>query len=435
MSISVANWSGLSAKERKLLIQRPQPTDSAIGLKVAEIINRVRIDGDAAVQEFNKRFDGIEPEHLKAPGVSIVTAANACSPDHLSAINNSIHRIKEFHAAGLPEDIKMETAPGLICETRYIPISPVGLYVPGGTAPLVSTVMMLAIPAILAGCKKVVLCTPSGKHSSIHPAILAAANECGVMDVFAVGGAQAIAAMAYGTESIPKCTKIFGPGNAWVAEAKRQVSNDPDGAAQDLPAGPSEVLIIADDSADIDAVCWDLLSQAEHGSDSQAILLSDSRQLLDSVAEKLPGMASQLPRAEILAESLKMARLIQVKDLAKAMQVSNRYAPEHLILNCANADTLSEQAKTAGSVFVGPLTPESLGDYSSGTNHVLPTYGYARAYSGLSVSDFMRRMTVQTANEEGLAIAGKDAMVLAELEGLEAHRKAVEHRLETLKPT
>ncbi len=432
MNMPVANWTGLSANERKRLLQRPQVADSAIGLKVAEIINRVRIDGDAALIEFSKQFDGVAPEQLKVDPVSLVTAANTCSQVTLSAMSNAIHRIKEFQAAGLPEDIEVETAPGLICETRYIPISPVGLYVPGGSAPLVSTVMMLGIPAVLAGCKKIVLCTPPQKNGSVHPAVLTAAQECGVMDVFAVGGAQAIAAMAYGTESIPKCSKIFGPGNAWVSEAKRQVSNDPDGAAQDLPAGPSELLVIADDTADVEAVCWDLLSQAEHGPDSQVILLSNSRQLLSRVAEKLPDMAGQLPRAEILDESLKVARLIQVSDLAKAMKIANRYAPEHLILNCANAESLCEQAKTAGSVFVGPLTPESLGDYSSGTNHVLPTYGYARAYGGLSVTDFMRRMTVQTANEEGLAIAGKDAMVLAELEGLDAHRMAVEYRLQSL---
>jgi histidinol dehydrogenase len=329
----------------------------------------------------------------------------------------------------MPLDFRLETAPGLVCEARYLPVSPVGLYVPGGSAPLVSSVLMLATPARLAGCQEVVLCTPPDKSGRVHPAVLAAARRCGVRRIFAVGGAQAIAAMAYGTESIPRSAKVFGPGNAWVTEAKRQVANDPDGAAQDMPAGPSEVMVIADAGADPQAVCWDLLSQAEHGPDSQAILISDSRALLDAVANALPGLAAGLPRTEVLQKSLQSLRLIRVAGLEEAIGIAERYAPEHLILNCADAQNLCDKVRRAGSVFIGRWTPESLGDYSSGTNHVLPTYGHARSHSGLSVTDFMRRMTVQTASREGLREAGADAMALAAVEGLDAHRMAVAYRL------
>jgi histidinol dehydrogenase len=308
----------------------------------------------------------------------------------------------------------------------------VGLYVPGGSAPLISTVMMLAIPAAIAGCGEVVLCTPPGPGGRIEPAVLAAAWHCGVTQVLRSGGAQAIGAMAFGTESIPACAKLFGPGNAWVTEAKRQVSALPGGPAQDMPAGPSEVLVIADADADPDTVGWDLLSQAEHGPDSQAVLLSDSRTLLEATAASLPRLAAKTERAAILDNALHNLRLIKVADLAEAITVSNRYAPEHLIINTANADELLEQVTTAGSVFLGRWTPESLGDYSSGTNHVLPTYGHARAYSGLSVTDFMRRMTVQRATPEGLAAAGADAMQIAQAEGLGAHRMAVAWRLEQI---
>jgi histidinol dehydrogenase len=313
-----------------------------------------------------------------------------------------------------------------------VPISPVGLYVPGGSAPLISTVLMLAVPARIAGCGQVVLCTPPDGKGRVSPAILAAAARCGVTRVFKAGGAQAIAAMGLGTESIPACAKLFGPGNAWVTEAKQQLAALPGGAALDMPAGPSEVLVIADGSADPEAVCWDLLSQAEHGPDSQSILISDSDEFLADIGRRLPGMAAGLARAEILARSLRHLRRIAVDSMASALEVSNRYAPEHLILNCSGADQLAGGVTAAGSVFVGPWTPESLGDYCSGTNHVLPTYGYARAYGGLSVKDFLRYMTLQRASADGLAAAGTCAATLAGAEGLDAHRLAVEYRLRSM---
>ena len=344
-------------------------------------------------------------------------------------MDEAISRIRDFHIAGKPVSLSMETAPGLRCEARYLPISPVGLYVPGGSAPLISTVIMLAIPAQIAGCEEVVLCTPPDRQGRISPAILAAASRCGVKRVFKAGGAQAIAAMGLGTESIPACAKLFGPGNAWVTEAKQQISALPGGAARDMPAGPSEVLVIADRSADATAVCWDLLSQAEHGPDSQAIVISDSPQLLDEVGKLLPAMAAELPRSAILAKSLQYLRRIQTGSISDAVEISNRYAPEHLILNFEDADRAADKVTTAGSVFIGPWTPESLGDYCSGTNHVLPTYGYARAYSGLSVSDFLRRMTLQRASNVGLRNVGSCASTLARAEGLDAHSMAVEYRL------
>jgi histidinol dehydrogenase len=356
-------------------------------------------------------------------------AESLADPLVLQAIDEAISRIKMFHEAGKPKMASMETAPGLRCEARYLPISPVGLYVPGGSAPLISTVLMLAIPAQIAGCEEVVLCTPPDRQGRVHPAILAAASRCGVTRVFKAGGAQAVAGMGLGTKSIPACAKLFGPGNAWVTEAKQQISASPGGAAQDMPAGPSEVLVIADEDADAKAVCWDLLSQAEHGPDSQSIVISDSSLLLDEVAGLLPSMAAELPRSAILAESLQHLRRIRVKSLDQAVDISNRYAPEHLILNCQDADELADKVSTAGSVFIGRWTPESLGDYCSGTNHVLPTYGYARAYSGLSVNDFLRRMTLQRADMSGLRSAGPCAATLARAEGLDAHRMAVEYRL------
>ena len=279
------------------------------------------------------------------------------------------------------------------------------------------------------------LCSPPGPDGRLHPAILFAAEYCGVDRVFCVGGAQAIAAMAYGTESIPRCNKLFGPGNAWVTEAKRQVAADPAGAAQDLPAGPSEVMVIADAGADPQSVCWDLLSQAEHGPDSQSIVISDTPGLLDEIQALMPELTAGLPRAGVLEKSLEHARLIYVESVLDAVSISNRYAPEHLILNCANADALAEGITTAGSVFLGPWTPESLGDYCSGTNHVLPTDGYAHAYSGLSVMDFQRRMTLQQADGDGLRNAGPAAMALAAAEGLDAHRMAVAWRLERMEQT
>jgi len=392
------DWQSVSEAERETALRRPPIPAGDFQQIVATIISRVREDGDLALREFGEKYDGVVLGHLEVTDEEWAGAESRVDAVVLQAMDEAISRITAFHVAGKPTPVSMETAPGLRCEARYLPISPVGLYVPGGSAPLISTVIMLAVPARIAGCEQVVLCTPPDKQGSVSPAILAAASRCGISRVFKVGGAQAIAAMGLGTESIPACAKLFGPGNAWVTEAKQQISALPGGAARDMPAGPSEVLVIADKDADVKAVCWDLLSQAEHGPDSQAIVISDSAGFLDEVEQQLPAMAAALPRAEILEKSLRYLRRILVNSIVDAVEISNRYAPEHLILNCVDADQAADRVTAAGSVFIGPWTPESLGDYCSGTNHVLPTYGYARAYSGLSVNDFLRRMTLQRAS-------------------------------------
>jgi len=432
MKISIPEmicWSATGEIQREAALQRPPIPEADFQGVVANIISRVKEEGDAAVYKLGEKYDGVVLAQLEVTDQEWAEAESLVDPEVLTAMDEAIARISAFHIAGKPAMINMETAPGLRCEARYLPISPVGLYVPGGSAPLISTVIMLAIPAQIAACEEVVLCTPPDKQGHISPAILAAASRCGITRVFKAGGAQAIAAMGLGTESIPACAKLFGPGNAWVTEAKQQISVLPGGAARDMPAGPSEVLVIADADADAGAVCWDLLSQAEHGVDSQAIVISDSVDLLDEVAGLLPEMAAELPRAEILAESLGYLRRVLVDSIPEAVEISNRYAPEHLILNCGDADRMSDLVTAAGSVFIGPWTPESLGDYCSGTNHVLPTYGYARAYSGLSVNDFLRRMTLQRASQFGLRTVGPCAATLAQAEGLDAHRMAVEYRL------
>ena len=423
------DWSGASEVQREAALRRPPiPVGEFQGL-VSDIISQVRRDGDKALREFGEKFDAVVMETLEVTADEWAVAESLVDPAVLRAMDEAISRINAFHLAGKPVPVNMETAPGLRCEARYLPISPVGLYVPGGSAPLISTVLMLGVPAQIAACEQVILCTPPDNQGQVPPAILAAASRCGIKRVFKVGGAQAIAAMGLGTESIPACAKLFGPGNAWVTEAKQQISSLPGGAARDMPAGPSEVLVIADQRADATAVCWDLLSQAEHGPDSQAIVISDDVALLDEVGRLLPGMAGKLPRAEILAGSLQYLRRIRVGSIAEAVEISNRYAPEHLILNCDGADQAAEKVTAAGSVFIGPWTPESLGDYCSGTNHVLPTYGYARAYSGLSVNDFLRRMTLQRASQFGLRSVGPCASTLAKAEGLDAHQMAVQYRL------
>ena len=423
------DWSTIPETQRETALRRPPIPAGDFQQAVGRIISQVRKDGDVALRELAEKYDGVRLENLEVTADEWQKAESLVDPLVLQAMDEAISRISAFHVAGKPVPLSMETSPGLWCEARYLPISPVGLYVPGGSAPLISTVIMLAIPAQIAACEQVVLCTPPDRQGQVSPAILAAASRCGVERVFKAGGAQAIAAMGLGTESIPACAKLFGPGNAWVTEAKQQISASPGGAARDMPAGPSEVLVIADKDADATAVCWDLLSQAEHGPDSQAILISDSSALLDEVGRLLPAMAANLPRAEILAVSLQYLRRIRVNSIAEGVEISNRYAPEHLILNCSGADQTAEKVTAAGSVFIGPWTPESLGDYCSGTNHVLPTYGYARAYSGLSVNDFLRRMTLQRASNFGLRGVGPCAATLAQAEGLDAHRMAVEYRL------
>ena len=423
------DWPNAGETAREAALRRPPPPGGDFKNVVSDIIARVAAKGDSALREIAARYDAPVDGPLEVGEAEWAAAEALVDPDVLRAMDEAIARIRSFHMAGVPLPFSKETAPGLRCEARYLPISPVGLYVPGGSAPLISTVIMLGVPAQIAGCAEVILCTPPDDRGQVPPAILAAASRCGIGRVFKAGGAQAIAAMGLGTESIPACAKLFGPGNAWVTEAKQQISAIPGGAARDMPAGPSEVLVIADRGADDTAVCWDLLSQAEHGPDSQAIVISDSRDLLESIGRLLPELAAQLPRAETLAASLQHLRRIRVNTILEGVEISNRYAPEHLILNCEKADLAADKVTAAGSVFIGPWTPESLGDYCSGTNHVLPTYGYARAYGGLSVTDFLRRMTLQRASNFALRNVGPCASTLAAAEGLEAHRMAVEYRL------
>ena len=426
----IHDWSAMDEVNREQALARaPSVVSDELRSTVAEIIAAVRKDGDAALARLCQKFDGQVPDSWQLRGDRITGARQQVAPELLESLQAAARRIRQFHRAGIPEAIEVETAAGVVCRTIYRPIQRVGLYVPAGSAPLISTVLMLGIPARLAGCAQIVMCTPSGP-AGVDPALLAAADIAGIETIFQVGGAQAVAAMAYGTETIPACDKIFGPGNAWVTEAKRQVSQHPDGAAQDLPAGPSEVLVIADDRANAEFVAADLLAQAEHGPDSQSILVSNSRALLQRVADQLPGMAEQLPRRDVLARSLAWCRLILAPDLETCVAISNRYAPEHLIINTDASETLLPDVQAAGSVFLGPWTPESLGDYCSGTNHVLPTYGWARNTDGLGVLDFMQRITVQQATFEGLAAIGPDAINMAAAEGLDAHRLAVSLRLE-----
>jgi histidinol dehydrogenase len=427
--LELINWSSLTHRDRQDLLQRPVSNQPDLGGSVAAIIRRVRSGGDRALQELTRQLDRVEPHQLELDPAEIQTALESIDPELRQAIGDAMSRIEAFHAADIPASVKVETAPGLNCEVRYQALSPVGLYIPGGSAPLVSTVLMLAIPARLAGCREVIMCSPPAGNGEIPAEILAAAQLCGVDRVFCAGGAQAVAALAYGTQTIPRCVKIFGPGNAWVTEAKQQVSQDPAGAAIDMPAGPSEVLVIADQDANPEFIAWDLLSQAEHGPDSQVLLVTDNAGLASAVIEKLQTLAPATTRAAILEESLAEARMILVDSMPEALRISNAYAPEHLIINTADATALAEQVENAGSVFIGPWTPESLGDYCSGTNHVLPTYGWARSYGALGVSDYMRRMTLQQASRSALEKVGPTAETLAAVEGLEAHRMAVSTRL------
>jgi histidinol dehydrogenase len=430
MSIGIHNWSELTATERDVLLQRPAVAgDAAIRNGTASIIEEVRRDGDTALRQYNQQFDGADFTELRVGKAEIERAQDALSPSQLAAIDLAISNVGSFHRAQLPSSIRVETMPGVVCERHSHPIDAVGLYVPAGTAPLPSAAIMLAVPADIAGCPIRILCTPPRPDGTADPAVVVAATRAGVENIFKVGGAQAIAAMAYGTQSIPRVCKIFGPGNAWVTCAKTLVSGDPSGAAIDMPAGPSEVLVIADRDANPEFVASDLLSQAEHGTDSQVILLTDSSQFAAQVVTEVAEQLKTLSRAGIAAEALKYSRILVVDSIDEAVEVSNNYAPEHLILQVTEPRSLLPQLRNAGSIFLGQWTPESVGDYCSGTNHVLPTYGFARTYSGLGVDQFMRQMTVQEVSREGLENLGDAVVSLAGLEGLDAHAAAVTRRL------
>lgn len=430
--MNIYQWSSLSGDEKEQLLNRPAIDFSDRVSATQTIIEEVRAGGDAALMSLTGKFDGCIPDSLRVDSAALQQAASGIRPELKRAIFEASGRIRVFHKADLPRDYSVETTAGLVCSVRYQALSPVGLYIPGGSAPLVSTILMLAIPARLAGCNELVLCTPPGKDGAVPVEMLAAADYCGVENVFCVGGAQAIAAMAYGTASIPQVSKIFGPGNSWVTTAKQLVSQDPRGCAIDMPAGPSELVVIADAGANPQFTAWDLLSQAEHGPDSQVLLLTDSKDFAAAVSRQLQALAPKLPRADILKQSLKAARLIVVDTLTEAIGISNRYSPEHLILNTRSARAMAAEVENTGSVFIGSWTPGTLGDYCAGTNHVLPTQGWAKSYGALGVADFMRRMTLQEASREALARIGPTAEILAGIEGLEAHRMAVRCRLGAL---
>lgn len=431
--MKIIDTQGLDAQALDAVLARPlMESNQQLRDSVAEIIAAVRQGGDQAVIELGTRFDGRPPENLLATADELAAAADQLPADLLAAIDQAIDTVGRFHAAGKPDDLLVETAPGVVCEARWRALDPVGLYVPAGTAPLPSTAIMLAVPARLAGCQNIVLATPPDKEGRADAAVLAIAHRLGIDTVLVAGGAQAVAAMAYGTESVPRVAKIFGPGNRFVAEAKRQVAESASGAAMDLPAGPSEVMVIADDSANADFVAIDLLSQAEHGPDSQVFLVTPSQTLADQVVEAVERLRRTLPRADTAALALEHGAILKVESLDDAVSVANRYAAEHLIIACDQAQALCENVTTAGSVFLGHYTPESLGDYISGTNHVLPTGGWARSRAGLSVTDFMRRMTVQTASPDGLKNLGPHGARLAAHEGLDAHRLAIDLRLQAL---
>lgn len=426
-------WSEVDAAGRTAALRRPeQQTGMETSRAVAALIAEVRANGDAALRTMTERFDGVSLESFAVPEEEIATAAEVLPASLRGAIDEAGSRIQRFHRAGMTMPYAVDTAPGMQCERMLRPIARVGLYVPAGSAPLPSTALMLGVPAKLAGCRDVVLCTPPRRDGTADPAVLYAAMSCGITRVMKVGGAQAIAAMAFGTASVPRCDKLFGPGNAYVTEAKRQVAMAEGGAAIDMPAGPSEVLVIADAGANPDFVAADLLSQAEHGADSQVILVSDDATMIDAVANRIEAQLQSLPRADIARRALAASRLIEVESIEQAFEISNAYAPEHLIVALRDARRWLPHVQAAGSVFLGDWSPEALGDYCSGTNHVLPTSGAARHTGGLSVASFQVAITVQEAQRQGLAAIGPCAIALATAEGLDAHRFAVALRLQEL---
>jgi len=427
-------WSSLSANEKKQALARPAMANSQqLKKTVGDIITRVEAEGDAAVLDYTRKFDCPDLTNLVLSQDDIDALAAKVTPVVASAIDTAFNNIKAFHEAQMPSDIALTTTPGVKCELRFTALDAVGLYIPGGSAPLPSTVLMLGVPALVAGCENKLLCTPPNKEQLIAPEIAYAARKCGIDKIFLCGGAQAIAAMALGTETIPQVDKIFGPGNSFVTEAKQQVSQRADGAAIDMPAGPSEVLVLADEFANPEFVAADLLSQAEHGPDSQAILVSNSATLIEEAKAAVERQLATLSRAEIARPAMENARYILADSIEQAIEASNAYASEHLIVQIENARDYLPKIKYAGSIFLGPWSPESAGDYASGTNHVLPTYGYAKNYSSLGLLDFMRRYTIQELSADGMRNLGPAIMALAAAEGLDAHEQAVALRMQALK--
>ena len=426
-------WNELDAAARRQALARPgRGVDAQVAAAVARVLEQVRADGDGAVRALTRRFDGVEAGDARVGEEEFARAQAEVSDEVRQAMVEARERLLAWHRAGMAQDFEIETAPGVRCGRLLRGIGRVGLYVPAGSAPLPSTALMLGVPAELAGCGEVVLCTPPRADGRADPTVLVAARLCGIDRVCKIGGAQAIAAMAFGTDTVPACDKLFGPGNAYVTAAKQQVSMRPGGPAIDMPAGPSEVLVIADAGATASHVAADLLSQAEHGPDSQVLLVTDSPALSAAVRAEVESQVATLPRVDIARAALEHARLIEVDTLEDAFAISNAYAPEHLILALREPRAWLPRVTCAGSVFLGDLAPEALGDYCSGTNHVLPTDGAARAWSGVSVASFQTSISLQSVEARGLRDIGPCAVTLARAEGLEAHAQAVLRRLQDL---
>ena len=415
----------------KEILQRPAIETGALFGTVSKVLDDVRLNGDEALRRYELEFDHVSLEKLNVEDGEFYEAVNYIPEDLKKAIDVAYSNIHKFHSAQRFEEIKVETSPGVTCIQRSVPISKVGLYIPGGTAPLFSTVLMLAIPAKIAGCSEIVLCSPPDRNGKINPYILYAARIAGVTNVYKVGGTQAVAAMAYGTESVPKVDKIFGPGNQYVVAAKQLVSLSD--VAIDMPAGPSEVEVLTDESSNPSFVAADLLSQAEHGADSQVLLVSTDRNMIDKVVVELEKQLEELPRKEIAAKSISHSQAIYVDNMETAISITNEYAPEHLILSVKNYNDIASKITNAGSVFLGQYACESAGDYASGTNHTLPTKAYAKAYSGLCLDSFMRKMTLQELTPQGIKSIGHAVELMAGAEGLDAHKNVMNLRLNSIK--
>jgi histidinol dehydrogenase len=413
----------------KELLKRPYSDNAGVMSDVQTVLKDIKRGGDHSVVNYAEQFDKVVLDDLRVPAADIEAAQHEVLPELKDAIILAAGNIEAFHTKQLLSELPIETVPGVQCWRRSVAIEKVGLYIPGGTAPLFSTVLMLGIPARLAGCKEIILCTPCDKDGRVHPAILFAAKLVGISTIFRIGGSQAIAAMAYGTESVPAVYKIFGPGNQYVTAAKQLVQME--GVAIDMPAGPSEVCVLADETANPVFVAADLLSQAEHGRDSQVLLISTSEKMVNACLAELERQLKELPRKEIAERSLSHSRAVIMPDLQKAISFVNAYAAEHLIICCKEADQVAGDITNAGSVFIGNYSPESAGDYASGTNHTLPTNGFARAYSGVSVDSFVKKITYQKLTREGLQNIGPAVVLMAEAEGLEGHAAAVRKRLQT----
>jgi len=431
--MKIIDWQTSSLDARRAALARPAADSrDEVFRQAASIIAAVRADGDAAVRKFTTQFGGASLDDLLVSPAEFREARAALSTEQIAALERAVANVARFHEAQVSAPLSVETMPGVRCERITRPIDSVGLYVPAGSAPLPSTAIMLAVPARIAGCKARAIASSPGPDGKLHAAVLVAAELCGVDTVYKMGGAQAIAALAFGTQSVRKVDKIFGPGSAWVTAAKQIIAADPAGAAIDLPAGPSEVLVIADESANAKFVAADLLAQAEHDTIAQVVLVTDSARLAKQVADAVAEQSRTLSRRDIVAQSMANSRCIIVADLATAVAVSNEYAPEHLIIQTRDPRALLSQVSCAGSVFLGAWSPESMGDYCSGTNHVLPTFGYARSYSGVSLLDYQKRITVQELSADGLRALGPTAITLSGMEGLDAHGNAVKVRLDAL---